>query len=224
LLAPATDRSAYPGQKPCPVNATPQKEVIHVTTLPVDSAATPAEDRITASSRVREWLHRVGQTHRDATLQADLRGVEQVLTAPEVVGLLDLTAPVGVIMAAVLHFLSDRDDPAGIIAGYLDAAAPGSVLIASHATSDGPAGHRVTRAAREYTRTQHPAYLRSRDEFAGLLAPVELVEPGIVWTSRWRPEGPADPDTAAANSLAYAAVGLTRAPDPPAPACADLSG
>ena len=52
--------------------------------------------------------------------------------------LLDLTQPVAVVCAAVLHFVADADDPYRIIAEYRDQLAPGSYLAISHGTTGRP--------------------------------------------------------------------------------------
>src|SRR5437763_1794079 len=44
--------------------------------------------------------------------------------------------PVGVLLLAILHFLSSADDPAGIVAALARALAPGSYLVISHLTAD----------------------------------------------------------------------------------------
>jgi SAM-dependent methyltransferase len=144
-----------------------------------------------------------------AVMLADLRDPEAVLTAPETTSVLDLSRPVCVMILAMLHFLSDEDDPARIIAAYLDAVPPGSYLIASHATPEGPIGRRVAAAADKYAETRLRGHLRTREQFRELLAPVELVEPGIVWTSQWRPDF-AETDEQAERSVAYGAVGVKR--------------
>src|SRR5687768_6938834 len=64
-------------------------------------------------------------------VQADLRQPEQVLDHPEVRSLLNFDEPIAVMMVAVLHFVSDSDDPAAIIAGYREVMAPGSFLTIS---------------------------------------------------------------------------------------------
>ncbi|MFI5083160.1 MAG: SAM-dependent methyltransferase, partial [Streptosporangiales bacterium] len=69
------------------------------------------------------WSH--GQAllaHGDrvAMVRADLREPATVLRNPEVLGLLDLTQPVAVVCASVLHFVADQDDPYRIVAEYRD--------------------------------------------------------------------------------------------------------
>ena len=150
----------------------------------------------------------VGDEHA-TVVQADLRKPQQVLKMPAIRDMLDLSQPVAVMILAMLHFVPGDEDPAGIIAEYVDALAPGSYLIISHATAEGPIGERVAVAAEKYAATKLPGHLRTRDQVAELLRPVELVEPGIVWTAAWRPEDPEDA-VDAEKSVAYAAVGRKR--------------
>lgn len=125
-----------------------------------------------------------------AAVHADLRDVPGVLAHPEVTGLLDFTEPVAVLMIAVLHFVPDRDDPAGIVAGYRDAIVPGSYLAISHAAAneDDVATSGADEATAEYSRTVAEATLRSRAQVAALFAGFDLLDPGVVYVDRWRPD------------------------------------
>jgi SAM-dependent methyltransferase len=145
---------------------------------------------------------------RAAIVQHDLRDVRGVLQ--EARKTLDFSRPIAVMILAMLHFLSDEDDPNAIIARYVDALAPGSYLIISHATAEGPVGDRVAEAAERYAETSLPGHLRDRTQVASMLAGLELVDPGngdggprIVWTPEWHPDGEVvHPEQA----VAYAAV------------------
>ncbi|MBS2965857.1 SAM-dependent methyltransferase [Actinocrinis puniceicyclus] len=120
-------------------------------------------------------------------VHADLRDSAAVLAAVETAGLLDLRRPVAVLMFAVLPFVPDEDDPAGIVAAYRDATAPGSYLALSHGTDDyRPQNARAV--GEVYTRASHTMTLRSRTQIAALLDGYELVEPGLVDLTCWRPE------------------------------------
>lgn len=144
-------------------------------------------------------------------VHADLRDVSGVLTAPEVRRLIDFTRPVGVLLVAVLHFVPDRDDPAGIVSRYRDAVSSGSYLVVSHAAASeddqAPAGAEEATAA--YSRRVSEFTLRTRSEVAGLFAGFELIPPrgarpepgcgpdararglpGVVYVNEWRPETP----------------------------------
>jgi hypothetical protein len=60
---------------------------------------------------------------------ADLRDPRAILAHPEVRKLIDFTEPVALLLVAILHFIKDEEDPAGIVATLRDALAPGSYLV-----------------------------------------------------------------------------------------------
>ena len=122
-------------------------------------------------------------------VHADLRDIRSVLGAPEVSRLIDFSRPVGLLMVAVLHFVPDRDDPAGIVAGYRDAVPAGSHLVLSHgaASEDTHAPVGSSEALAAYSRSVAEMTLRTRAEVAAMFDGFELVDPGVVYVTRWRP-------------------------------------
>jgi hypothetical protein len=115
---------------------------------------------------------------------------------------------VAVLMIAVLHFVADQDDPAGIVAAYRDAL-PQSHLAITHATSDYQP-ELARRAEAVYTRASHQIHYRSRREILSLLAGYDLLEPGLTDLIRWRPDPDAGPDPLGgedARYSGYAALG-----------------
>ena len=78
-----------------------------------------------------------------------------------------------------------------MVATLLGALAPGSYLLASHVTPEhDPAG--VGGLERTYRQAGIPAQARTAREFAALaFGGLELVDPGVVLVSQWRP--PASP-------------------------------
>jgi S-adenosyl methyltransferase len=144
---------------------------------------------------------------RAAAVQANLRAVEDVLDHPQTKQLLDLDQPIGLLMLALLHFVPDSWDPAGIVARYRDRLAPGSYLAISHIAADGNAAG-LTEAAQFYQNTRDPMHLRSHAEVHRLFAGFELVEPGLVSCALWRPSGPGDTSgNAEINTTIYGGVG-----------------
>jgi hypothetical protein len=144
-------------------------------------------------------------------VHADLRDPETVLRRSEVASFLDLSRPVGVIMLAVLHFLTDEDDAPGAVAAYREATAAGSYLVVSHGTRDYlPA--QASEAEDVYRRASHRLNFRSHADVLGLFDGYELESPGLVDIINWRPELSADePDPIGGGDVArysgYAAVG-----------------
>jgi hypothetical protein len=63
---------------------------------------------------------------------ADMRDPDSVLGHPDLRGLIDFSQPAGLLLTAVLHFVSDESDPQALVRRYLDAFAPGSSLSLSH--------------------------------------------------------------------------------------------
>ena len=123
---------------------------------------------------------------RTAYIDADLREPEKILASPGVTETLDLSQPVALVLVAVLHFLVDADNPAGIVATLLGALPPGSYLVASHVTPEhDPDG--VGGLVRTYRQGGIPAQVRSAADFSALaFAGLEMIDPGLVLVSDWR--------------------------------------
>jgi trans-aconitate methyltransferase len=152
-------------------------------------------------------------------IEVDLRRPEVVIGHPDTRQLIDFTAPVGVLMVAVLHFVPDADDPAGIIARYRKALAPGSYLAVSHACPPPVETPHAVAARDSYDATANPLTLRPAEDVAALLEGWSLVAPGLVELTRWRPDepeessGPAFPGVAGVAHLAGANMSEGCGPD-----------
>ena len=149
----------------------------------------------------RDLLHGVVGT---AILEHDLRHPEAILADPELRALIDVGEPVAVLLAAVLHFIPDEDDLAGIIATLLEPFPSGSYLVVSHMTAD--AKPEVRTAAQVYDQTTTPIYPRRRDQIQRLAKGLELVAPGVVWLPEWRPDPGTSPPPNPADAYLYALV------------------
>ncbi len=102
---------------------------------------------------------------------------------------LDLERPVAVLLVAVLHHLLDTDEPHRHVRTVLDAVPAGSHLILSHATWDFVTPTEVERLEAVTAASGMRIRPRSRAEIASFLDGLELVEPGLVAVTAWRPEG-----------------------------------
>jgi SAM-dependent methyltransferase len=120
-----------------------------------------------------------------SVIHADLRNVEEVLSATA--RLLDFTKPVGLLFVACLHNIPDHDDPAGIVARYLTALAPGSYLVISHVTDELDPG-RMHAITAEYAKRGTVFVGRSKESIQRMFNDAELVDPGVVLISYWRPD------------------------------------
>ncbi|MFE0491769.1 SAM-dependent methyltransferase [Streptomyces griseoaurantiacus] len=121
---------------------------------------------------------------------ADLRDPRGVLDHPEVRRVIDFDRPVAVLLVAIVHFLSEAQDPDGIVATLRDALPTGSYLVLSHATGDLHEDHREDAAA-IYRRATASMNLRPHSRILDFFGDFTLVEPGLVTVPDWRPDKPA---------------------------------
>jgi SAM-dependent methyltransferase len=120
-----------------------------------------------------------------AVVRADLRDVDEVLASAG--RLLDFTKPAALMFVAVLHCIEDVADAVDIAARYLAALAPGSYLILSHST-DEFAPERMQQASAEAARRGATWVPRGRDDILRMFNGRDLIDPGLVLVSRWRPD------------------------------------
>ena len=120
-------------------------------------------------------------------IDADLKDPAAILEAAGRTTL-DLSQPTGLILMNILGHVGDLAEAVSI-AGHLMAALPsGSYLVTADGTNviDGPA---FTEAINVWNANAPLAYhLRHPDDLAQFLTGLEVVEPGLVPCSQWRPE------------------------------------
>jgi hypothetical protein len=119
---------------------------------------------------------------------ADLRDPEAILQHPKVGELIDFGQPVGLLLVAILHFLTEEENPTGILATLREALAPGSYLALSHVTGDFRS-EAAQQAAAVYNQATSTATLRSHAQIEAFFNGWDLVEPGLVQAPLWRPDG-----------------------------------
>jgi SAM-dependent methyltransferase len=142
---------------------------------------------------------------------ADLREPEAILAHPKVGELIDFGQPVALLLIAIMHFITDAEKPARILATLRDALAPGSYLALSHGTGDLRPGA-AQEAAAVYDRATSAATPRSHAQVAALFEGWDLVEPGLVQVPLWRPEGKPPRPRELARAWIYGGVGRRTEP------------
>jgi hypothetical protein len=142
---------------------------------------------------------------RTAYIQADLKSPLDILASPVVRSVLDFDEPVALMLIAVLHFLQEDAEAEAVLKTLLDALPSGSYLAASHLTLEhDPEG--VGGGQQVYHKAGLPMCARDADEFASLaFSGLELVPPGVVLVSEWRPDSNA-PRPSAAEVSCYGGV------------------
>jgi O-methyltransferase involved in polyketide biosynthesis len=135
-------------------------------------------------------------------IDADARDTDKLVQAASKT--LDFSQPVALMMLGILNHIVDDDEANGIVNRLVDAVPSGSYLVIGHPTKE-VHGEAMAEAMRLWNeRGGTPIVDRSRQELARFFDRLELLEPGVVSCSRWRPE-PADPEPAEVSE--FCAVG-----------------
>ncbi|WP_395109710.1 SAM-dependent methyltransferase [Actinomadura sp. SCN-SB] len=133
---------------------------------------------------------------------------DAVLDEPRVRGLLDLDRPTAVILDRVLHFIKDEAEAVEAVA-RLARALPNGYVVFTHITQE-PAPESSEDVGRVFQPSTSHFWGRSRAEIERIVAPLDLVEPGLTYTSEWR----GDPSEEQVDKHEYtytlAGVGRTR--------------
>lgn len=92
-------------------------------------------------------------------------------------------------LVAVLHLFPDEQNPRGIVSTLVSALPPGSYLVASQTTSDFHDEATAAEGVEVMQQAGVPFQARTAADFADLaLTGLDLVAPGLVPVSEWRPE------------------------------------
>lgn len=141
-------------------------------------------------------------------VDADLRRPDALLADSDLRRLIDFDQPVAVVLAGILHFLTEEDQPFDVVRTLRDAVPPGGYLVISQAS----AGDRMTELKqtqelyRDFT-NQAGSGLRTREQIHAFFDGLTLVDPGLVHVQDWRPDPGTTPDTGDAPGWILGGVG-----------------
>jgi hypothetical protein len=120
-------------------------------------------------------------------IDADIRDVDLILS--EAARTLDFGQPIAVMLLGILNFVIDDEQSQAIVRKLIDAVPSGSYLVVSHPTVE---VHReaVERAMQMWNSSgSAPICARTPKEIARFFDGLEILEPGLVTVSQWRPSG-----------------------------------
>ncbi|MFI5893794.1 SAM-dependent methyltransferase [Actinoplanes sp. NPDC051513] len=130
-----------------------------------------------------------------AYLDGDVREPEKILDNPVLRETFHLGQPVALMLAAVMHFVPEADDPYRLVATLLDALPSGSLLVLSHGSHDLIPAEQAARLIEEEYPGKDGFYARTRAEVSAFFEGVHLIgqperagggsrRPGLI--SEWR--------------------------------------
>jgi hypothetical protein len=171
----------------------PESQIVYVDNDPL----------VLAHARALLTSRREGST---AYLDADLRDTSKILM--QAATTLDFSQPVAIMLMAILHYIPDESQARQIVAELLESVPSGSFLTISHAGIDlFPAEISAFEESlnEHLPGDRHAA--RPHAAVARFFDGMELLEPGVVRVSEWRPEPDEDP---AAHTTLWGGVARKR--------------
>jgi O-methyltransferase involved in polyketide biosynthesis len=137
-----------------------------------------------------EALLRSSPEGRCAYVESDLRDADFILNKAS--DTLDFSQPVGLMLLAILQLVPDDAEAQQIVAELAARLVPGSYIAISHMTADF-APESVMSATRAYNdMAPDPVTPRTQAQVTALFGGRELIKPGVVSVSRWRPDAADD--------------------------------
>ena len=139
-------------------------------------------------------------------LAADIRDPQAILRAAATT--LDLGRPTAVVLSGILNFVMDDAEARSVVGQFMAAVPAGSYLLISHPTTE-VNGKAVEESMRQWNESgAAPIRTRTVEEIRGFFAGLELLEPGVVTCTAWRP----DPRHPGITEVVSEFVGVGRKP------------
>ena len=133
---------------------------------------------------------RLTDTRGTAFVRGDLRNPREILQHPVVTSMIDFSRPVALMLIAILHFITDLEEPARCVRTLSDALAPGSYLALTHASDDGLMFD-AQPVVKVFSQATVPLTLRRAPQVLEFFDGYDLIAPGMVTVAEWGAD-PAD--------------------------------
>lgn len=130
------------------------------------------------------------QDERTTVIHADLRDTETIFAHQDTRRLIDFSQPVAVLFNSVFHCIpdSDTDGPRAVVRRVSEHLAPGSFLVMCQLVSEDPAVREFVTDFMDKATQGHWGRVRQEKDVAALFEGLEILDPGLVEVSTWRPD------------------------------------
>ncbi|MFC9272624.1 SAM-dependent methyltransferase [Streptomyces zhihengii] len=128
------------------------------------------------------------ENERTAVIQADMRDTEGIFGHEETQRLIDLSQPVAALFVSVMHCIPDTDDPGALVRRVAERLAPGSFLVVCQLVSDRPEIRAFVTDFMEQATGGNWGRVREEHEVTRFFDGLQILEPGLVEVSTWRPD------------------------------------
>jgi hypothetical protein len=152
------------------------------------------------------------QDERTAVIHADMRWTDEIFTHPETQRLIDFSEPVAVLFNSVFHCIpdSDSDGPLAVVDRVRERLAPGSLMLMCQLVSDDPEVRDFVTGFMDRATQGHWGRVREEKDVAEWFEGLEVLEPGLVEVSTWRPDTDVAPHQLTYEWVEFGGVGLLR--------------
>ncbi|MFJ3492212.1 SAM-dependent methyltransferase [Streptomyces sp. NPDC086091] len=130
------------------------------------------------------------QDERTTVIHADLRETDAIFGHPDTRRLIDFSEPVAVLFNSVFHCIpdSDTDGPAAVVRRVIEHLAPGSFLVMCQLVSEDQDVRDFVTGFMDQATQGHWGRVRQEADVRALFEGTEILEPGLVEVSTWRPD------------------------------------
>ncbi|MDO0938808.1 SAM-dependent methyltransferase [Streptomyces sp. DG2A-72] len=149
------------------------------------------------------------QDERTAVIHADMRETNAIFAHPDTRRLIDFSQPVAVLFNSVMHCIpdSDTDGPLALARRVAGRLAPGSFIVMCQLVSEDPEVRSFVTDFMDKATQGHWGRVRQEKDVAALFEGLEILEPGLVEVSTWRPDSEVAPRQLTHEWIEFGGVG-----------------
>ncbi|MFG3130034.1 SAM-dependent methyltransferase [Streptomyces tendae] len=152
------------------------------------------------------------QNDQTAVIHADMRATEEIFSHPETQRLIDFSEPVAVLFNSVFHCIpdSDTDGPKAVVRRVTERLAPGSFAVMCQLVSEDAEVRKFVTDFMDQATQGHWGRVREPGDVEDLFEGMEILEPGLVEVSTWRPDTEVAPRQLTDEWIEFGGLGRLR--------------
>jgi hypothetical protein len=152
------------------------------------------------------------QNDRTAVIHADMRDTGTIFSHADTKRLIDFSQPVAVLFNSVFHCIpdSETDGPPAVVRRVVERLVPGSYLVMCQLVSDDPEVRDFVTNFMDQATQGHWGRVREEKDVAQLFEGMDILEPGLVEVSTWRPDNEVAPRQLTQEWIEFGGVARVR--------------
>jgi hypothetical protein len=138
-----------------------------------------------------------------------MRETDEIFSHPDTKRLIDFSEPVAVLFNSVFHCIpdSETDGPPAVVERVRERLAPGSCLLMCQLVSEDQEVRDFVTGFMDQATQGHWGRVRQEKDVAALFDGLEILEPGLVEVSTWRPDNEVAPRQLTQEWIEFGGVG-----------------